>query len=331
MTRLVATAPLRRPPYRLRRVVCLWLFVIATTTGCSLKSYAINMVGDALSEGNSVYETDEDLILVGEALLFGLKLTESLLEQSPNHHGLLLTASRGFVLYAYGYVHYQAERAVDEDLDRARLLRMRARKLYLRAVRYGMRALEHEYRGFEQQLTTDPTAAVTRVAADRAGRDVPLLYWTATALGLAISVSTDDAAMLARLPEVEAMVDRALQIDESWDEGALHEFKVTLAGAQPGARDFDVIKRHYDRALELSGGRHAGLHLAYAEAVSVPTQNTEEFRSLVAVALAVNPDAAPESRLVNLLAHRRAHWLGDRVDELIIDDPIIQSSQGDPE
>jgi hypothetical protein len=60
--------------------------------GCSLKTYAINMVGDALASGNSVYETDDDIDLVGQALPFGLKLTESLLEQSPNHHGLLITA-----------------------------------------------------------------------------------------------------------------------------------------------------------------------------------------------------------------------------------------------
>ena len=49
------------------------------SSGCSLKSYAINMVGDALSSGDSVYETDDDLELVGAALPFGLKLTESLL------------------------------------------------------------------------------------------------------------------------------------------------------------------------------------------------------------------------------------------------------------
>ncbi|MDP6609588.1 MAG: hypothetical protein QF463_11030, partial [Vicinamibacterales bacterium] len=45
-------------------------------SGCSLKTYAINMVGDALAEGDSVYESDEDLELVGDALPFGLKLTE---------------------------------------------------------------------------------------------------------------------------------------------------------------------------------------------------------------------------------------------------------------
>src|SRR5262245_29050402 len=115
--------------------------------GCSVKTAAINMVGDALSSGHSVYETDEDIELVGQALPFGLKLTESLLAQSPKHRGLLLTACRGFVLYSYAYVQYKADMADEVDLDRARALRLRARKLYQRGLRYCFRSLEQSYPG----------------------------------------------------------------------------------------------------------------------------------------------------------------------------------------
>ena len=135
------------------------LLLTALTTSCSLKKYAINKVGDALAEGNSVYETDEDVTLVGEALPFGLKLTETLLQESPEHRGLLLTVTRGFVLYSYAYVDYEAEVAADEDLDRARALRLRARKLYLRAFGYGVRGLERSHPGFASLLASDPAAA----------------------------------------------------------------------------------------------------------------------------------------------------------------------------
>ena len=105
----------------LRTVVFLTLTLLLA--GCSIKKYAINTVGDALAEGNSVYETDEDIELVGEALPFGLKLVESLLQESPYHRGLLLTAARGFVLYSYAYVDYPAQVAADEDIGKARKLR----------------------------------------------------------------------------------------------------------------------------------------------------------------------------------------------------------------
>lgn len=298
-----------------------FVLVLGAISGCSLKTYAINMVGDALASGDSVYETDDDIELVGQALPFGLKLTESLLAQSPNHQGLLLTATRGFVLYSYGYVHYEAEIAEDEDIDRARTLRTRARKLYLRGLGYGYRSLERFYPNLGQQLTADPEAAVAVIGDRNIARDVPLLYWTAAALGLAISASTDDAAMLARLPEVEALLDRALALDESWDAGALHEFKVIFAGAKPGGvPDGQLLARHYERALELSKGQSAGLYLAYAEAVALPAQNKADFRALVEKALAVDSDLVPRDRLANLISQRRAAWLLNRVDDLILDE-----------
>jgi predicted anti-sigma-YlaC factor YlaD len=298
-----------------------WLVAaLILTSGCSLRTYAINKVGDALASGHSVYESDDDLILVGDALPFGLKLTESLLARSPNHRGLLLTASRGFVLYAYAYVDYPASVADDDDLDRARQLRSRARRLYLRALQYGIRGLERSYPRIGAALLEDPRVAVRRIKAKSRGEDVAFLYWTAASLGLAISVSPGDAALLARLPEAESMLDRALEIDEAWDEGALHELKVVLAGARPGRPDTTLIRTHYERAVELSRGKSASIHLAYAEAVSVPLQNAAQFQELIQRALDVNPDAEPATRLVNLLAHRRARWLAARADQLILGD-----------
>src|SRR5262245_54058803 len=287
--------------------------------GCSLKTYAINMVGNALSSGDSVYETDDDLELVGAALPFGLKLTESLLTQSPGHRGLLLTACRGFTVYSYAYVNHAADVAADEDLDRARALRSRARRLYLRGFNYCMRGLERSYPGLPLALAGNPEAAVSVFTDRDKMRDLPFIYWSAASLGLAISVAKHDAAMLGRLPEVRALLERALALDETWDAGALHEFKIVLAAATPGMPDVALIQRHYTRALDLSSGKAASVYLAYAEAVSVPLQNGMEFRDLIERALAVDPDENPQNRLVNLLAHRRAHWLAARIDQLILD------------
>jgi len=243
--------------------------------------------------------------------------------------GLLLTACRGFVLYSYAYVQDEAERAIEEDLDRARELRARARRLHLRGARYCFRSLEQSYPNLEAALLKDPKAAVAAVGAKDRARDVELLYWTAAALGLAISAAPDDAAMLARLPEVEALLERALALDEAWDEGALHEFKVVFAGARPGGpADPNLIKKHFDRALDLSKGTSAGLYLAYAEAVALPAQDKPEFRALVEKALAVDPDAVPRDRLANLISQRRARRLLDRIDDLILDDEPLSPSGG---
>jgi len=63
----------------MRWCVAAALSVCLALGGCSLRRFAVNRIGDALAAGGSTFESDEDLELVGDALPFGLKLTESLL------------------------------------------------------------------------------------------------------------------------------------------------------------------------------------------------------------------------------------------------------------
>jgi hypothetical protein len=206
---------------------------------------------------------------------------------------------------------------VGEDLERANRMRERSRRLYLRARDYGMRAFQLAYPGIAPKLESHPETALTAIRA----RDVPLLYWNAASLGLAISVSRNDAEMLSRVPEVEALLNRALELDEEWQQGTLHEFRIVLETAKPaGAPDVPLLKKNFDRALELSGGDRASVFITWAEAISVRTQNRREFRTMLEKALAVNPAKVREWRLLNEVSHRRARWLLSRADELFLEE-----------
>src|SRR3989304_1565538 len=67
--------------------------------GCSIKTMAVNTLGNALSEGTSGFAKDEDPELVRDAVPFALKTIESLIDQSPKHRGLLTAACSGFTQY----------------------------------------------------------------------------------------------------------------------------------------------------------------------------------------------------------------------------------------
>ena len=225
--------------------------------GCSLKTYAINMVGDALASGDSVYETDDDLELVGAALPFGLKLTESLLAQSPNHRGLLLTACRGFVLYSYAFVDYAGAIAADDDLDRARELRARARRLYLPGTSIrdsGARALVSRHSAAICIMTR--VAAVRRDHGRRAGpRTSAFLYWTAASLGLAISASPEMPRCSHGCRRFTALLDRALELDEAGTKARCTSSRWCWPARRRARRYVPLIRRHYDRASPCRAGR----------------------------------------------------------------------------
>ncbi len=284
--------------------------------GCSLKKLTVNKLGDALAGGGTTFAADDDPALVKAAVPFSLKLMESLLAESPKHTGLLFATASGFTQYAYAFVQQDADEMQEEDLTAATEMRTRARKLYLRARNYGLRGLEVKHRDFEKALRVNPKSAV-RVAT---AKDVPLLYWTAVSWAAAISASKDNPDLLADVPVVEALIDRALELNESFDHGAIHSFLITYEMSRQGASGDSAARarRHFDRAVELSGGHLAGPFVALAESVALQKQNATEFKSLLNRALALNPDAKPDWRLVNLILQRRARWLLSRTDELFL-------------
>jgi predicted anti-sigma-YlaC factor YlaD len=294
------------------------ILLVVSSLGSGCARFAVNRVGNAMAGSGSTFASDNDPELIRQAVPFALKLEESLLAESPNHRGLLLATTSGFTQYSYAFVQEDADELEAKDLTAATAMRIRARKLYLRARNYGLRGLEVSHRGFDRALQADPKKAV-RVARKR---DVPQLYWTAAAWGAAISVSKDQPDIVADLPKMEALIDRALELDESFDHGAIHTFLISYEMARPGVKVDEAAaraKQHFERAMQLSDGQLASPLVAYAEAVCVQKQQRAEFEKLLKQALVIDVDQKTEWRLANLVMQRRAKWLLSRTDELFVE------------
>jgi len=284
--------------------------------GCSIRSLAVNALADSLAASGDVFASDEDPELVREALPFALKTLESLLAEKPHHAGLLLSSCKGFTQYAYAFIEADASYLEDTDYSAAMRGYDRALRMYLRARGYCIRALELGSPGIEQRLQSHPEQALDSFSREH----VPLLFWTAASWGGAIYLGLDRPEIVADLPAVRALIDRSLELDESWDQGAIHGVLITLE-ALPEAMggSAERAREHFDRAVQLSKGMSAGPYVTLAESVSVPAQDFREFESLLESALAIDPDAEPSLRLMNLIIQKRARWLLGRLEELFLD------------
>jgi predicted anti-sigma-YlaC factor YlaD len=304
----------RRGP-RCTRVLAAALLALALPA-CSVKKLAVNSLGNALAEGGKTYASDDDPELVREAVPFGLKTVEGLLEESPRHRGLLLAAASGFTQYGFAFIQQEADFVEALDLARATALRDRARKHYRRGLEYGLRGLEVDFPGFRAALRKDPRAALHPMRR----KHVPLLYWTANAWGAAISLSKDDSELSADQAVAEALMRRALELDEGYERGSVHDFFISYEGGRRSVGgSVEEARAHLERALALSAGHRAWPLVSFAETVSVGSQDRKEFETMLRRALAVNPDAVPEVRVANLVAQRRARWLLGRAEELFIE------------
>jgi tetratricopeptide (TPR) repeat protein len=288
--------------------------------GC--KTIAVGFAADAIAGGGGgAMAQDDDPELVRDAVPFALKTMEGLLEQAPEHEGLLLSLASGFTQYGFAFVAAQADVAdVKGDAAGAKALRERARKLFLRARDYGRRGLEQRSEGLAAKLVPGPGLAAALQELTDPKEDVPFLYWTASAWALAIANGKGDMGLVSELPVPIALMDRALALDEAWGDGAIHEFFLVL---DPGRTEVEgggpkKATEHYERALAIAKNRKLGPHVSYAEGVLVKAQDREGFTRILEQVLRADPDADKAHRLENVLAQRRARLLLDQVDDLFL-------------
>jgi len=288
--------------------------------GCSPKTYVLAQAADALSatgEGGA-FARDDDPELVRDAVPFALKTMESLADELPDHLGLRLALARGCTQYGYAFVQQEADEMADPD--RAKALHERAARLYLRARSHGLQGLkvgrgisEAELRAKEQARSP----ALRKLEKD----DVPLLYWTLASWAAAISQRKQDLELVGDVPAVAAMLDRALQLDEAWDLGALHEFAISFDPARPEGTTPARQRAHFERARELGKGKKISALVAYAEAVLGPAQDRKGFEALLTEAIRFDADLpqARDHRLANLIAQRRARFLLAHESDILSD------------
>ncbi|MBP2684562.1 MAG: hypothetical protein H6Q79_2601, partial [Deltaproteobacteria bacterium] len=255
----------------------LLLLAACILLACSPRSYVVSRMADAASSGGDVFARDDDPELVRDAVPFALKAMESLLDSTPDNKGLLTALCKGFTQYSAAFVREDAEEAGDPAARRAGM--ERARRLFLRAKEYGLRGLSVGREGFADALSGDPAGASARVGAE----DVPLLYWTGAAWSLAVSTSPDDPSLLADLPRIEALMRRALALDDRYDAGAIHEYFVAFEGGRPEAMGGSIARarHHMEQAIALSAGKKISPLVTFAETVSVRTQDRNGFLDLL--------------------------------------------------
>lgn len=303
------------------------ILVLPWATGCSVIARKLTRSAtQTVQEASIVFATDEDPELVRDALPFLLKSLEAALIKAPKNRELLLAACSTFTQYSYAFVDTDAFLLEDEDFRRSRELKERALALYLRGRESCKKALELTHPGMWVGLVQDPEAAVQRLGP----KDLDLMYWTAASWGAAIALGQDRPELTADLPAVRALLERALELDEDYQDGALHQAMMPLAALpETMGGSEEEARRHFQRSLELSDKLNAAAYVTLARTVAVANQDRQEFEELLDAALAVDVDQDVKRRLANLIAQRQARELQKRVDDLFFLDPDAETA--DPE
>ena len=280
--------------------------VLAGLCACSPRLLLVRGMADGLAaQGQS---PEDDLVLAREASAFYLKLSESLLQEVPDHLPLSQALASGFTQYAYAFVSFEAELIESRDSHAAQVLRERAARLYARANRHAMAALEQSQPGFRHALESTNPKDWPQLRADQIG----LAYWGAASWGALISLSKDKPDTVADLPLAVRLAQLAYAQQPGYGQGALAGLMASFESARAGGSSAQAL-RYFDQAIALGGDASAGPLVAKAEGVAQPAGDRAAFEALLQKALRV---ATAHPDLQNAVMRERAQWLLSSADDL---------------
>jgi hypothetical protein len=261
------------------------------SVGCSsMMSSATADLADSLTQA-VLDQNDPETVRQGAPAY--LLLIDGLIAEDPENVDLLLAGAKLYSSYAGAFV---------DDPDRAARLSRKGRD-------YGWTALCRS-NGRTCGIWSAPYEDFERVIDGMGAKDVPALYVAGAAWGSWIRSNTDDWAAIADKARVDAMMQRIVALDETYEDGAAFLYLGILATLLPesaGGRP-EQGRANLERVIELSNGRNLTAKVLLARAYARLIFDQELHDQLCLEVIEADP-VAPGLTLTNTMAQEEAREL----------------------
>jgi hypothetical protein len=277
------------------------LLAAAMLSACSVGQMVVRGSQTILDSGVDSMNRETDLELARAAMPANLKLIEGMLLEDPLNEELLLYAAQGFYGYSYGFIEL-------EDNERAQ-------QLYRRCYDYAHRALH--LAGLELNPETAAIADLESATAKLGMGAVPALFWSASCLAKWIDLDRDDISSVANLASAAILMQRVLELDDSFYYGGPHLFFGVYYGSRAPmfGGDFILSEEHFQRADEINQHKLLMVDLLRAEYLYRQQLNRAAFHDTLLYIVEAPEGLYPEMALVNAIVRQRAGYLLALEDE----------------
>ena len=264
------------------------LGLVLLTTSCT--SLITSM---AVKPAVSNLQKQSDIDLVCEGASSYLLMIDSLVESDPKNKELLKIGAQSYS----GSV--AALESCGAPLERLKTLSDKS-------ARYGKSLLSTmlPIDGGDQEL-------LDAELEKRSVADAHSLFWGSYGWLSWIEQQQGSPAAMADLVAVEKILSQVLELDETVEQGGPHLFFGVLYGSKPKmiGGDPERSRSHFERALEISNRSFLMTQVLYAATYSRMVFDRELHDSLLEEVIAFELDQAPDNRLSNQIAKRRAEKL----------------------
>jgi tetratricopeptide (TPR) repeat protein len=269
-------------------------------SGCNQKAFMVKSMDPIMDDMRTAVNRSTDVDLVKDAIPASLVQLDGFIVAAPSDR-LLLRGAEAYFGYANAFV---------EDVDKKR-----AGLLYLKARNYALEVLRAND-SFAASLD-GPEAEFREMLKGMGKSDVPALFWAANSWLGWIAVTPDDPQALMDIPKVVGMLDRVIELDETFYYGSAHAALGAYYASLPKVMGDNTAraKQHFDRAFEISGGRFLFMEYLYAKFYAYQIQDQELFVRTLEKILSTPAEKYPDSAFANEVCKRKARVLLDQIDD----------------
>ena len=288
-------SPDMRPIHLLAGLGILCLSGCAALIG-SVTGPLMSDLSDALS--GAILESDDPETVRDGAPAY-LIMLDALLRQTGDNPDLLRAAASLNGAYATAFV-------ADED---------RRKAFASKALEFALQAACMDI-AWTCEVRTMGFPDLERNAADLQADDVPATYALATAWAGWIQAHADDWNAIGDLARVKPLMARVVELDETYDHGGPRLYMgvfETLLPPSSGGRP-EVGREHFERVLEITGGRHLMAKVFFAESYARLVFDRDLHDRLLTEVLDAESHASGLT-LMNTIAQEQAHELLDSADD----------------
>ncbi|MBU1343906.1 MAG: TRAP transporter TatT component family protein [Proteobacteria bacterium] len=273
------------------------LFSLFLTQGCSIiLSSATSGMMEHLSK---TILNNDDLSLVESGAPAYLLMIDSLISKDPDDEETLSTAAMLYSAYADLFV---------KEVERSR-------KMADKALNYANRALCLA-NGKACRLKSKSFEDFEKIIFKMEKRHVPALFALGNAWAGWIMANKNDFNAIADMSHIELIMQRVIELDETYKDGAAYLYLGTLATLLPPALGGkpELGKRFFETAARLSQGKNLMVNVIYAKMYARMIFDRRLHDQLLNEVLAADP-YVPDHTLINTYAQKQAKELMDGADD----------------
>ncbi|MFP4467126.1 MAG: TRAP transporter TatT component family protein [Candidatus Goldiibacteriota bacterium] len=294
----------------MRRAVIFVFLIMFVINGCSMRRLAVDTTALFMDDVVTAFLMEEDMKFAENAGPGNLKLLDGLIRGSDFENEDLLI--KGCKLYGMYTIAFFEDASADKKQDRENL--KRASVMYDRAREYGMTVLKknHDFRESLDKTYDEYKKNLMAFGED----DVEALFWTAFAWGSYINLNRNNIRAVANLPRARAMMERVIELDNSYFYGMPHLFMIVnysmpaMFGGNP-----EKAMKEYEALKSVSGDKLAIGDIYMAKYYAVQARDKELFDELLDKVENVNDDIIPE-KLLTAVAKAKAKVLRKKKSDL---------------